>query len=83
MAAARVATMVKGPATAVDMAAPVLEEPVAVLECEPVAVPLWLPPELAPGRVAVLTAEVEVGATAVPVVQVKYHPATTGPRPLD
>ncbi len=53
MAAARLATMVNGPATAVASPAPVLDVPVEVLECEPVEVPL--PPELAAGRVAVLT----------------------------
>ena len=68
MAAARLATIVNGPATAVESPAPVEEWPVAVLVLWPVEVPP------SPGRVAVLTAEVVVGATAVPVVQVKYHP---------
>jgi len=85
-AAAMLPNTVRGVTLKEDRAAPVLVEDVAVLE----AVPVWLPVPLvapeapeAPGRVAVLTALVEVGATAVPRVQVKYHPATTGPRPLE
>jgi hypothetical protein len=72
-AAAMLATTPKGATAALERAAPVLEEVwVALLEWLPVEDPLPLLP--AAGKVAVLTAEVEVAAVAVPRVQVKYHP---------
>jgi hypothetical protein len=80
MAAAMLPNTVKGVTAKED--AP-LREVVAVLELEgrdELPVPL---PEEAGASVALFTAEVLVGATAVPRVQVKYQPATTGPRPLE
>lgn len=76
-AATKADRTVKG-ATDTDDAAPgvlvapgVFPEPVELPEP-----PVLPPPPLvfAPGRVAVLTGWVEVGAVAVPRVQVKYHP---------
>jgi hypothetical protein len=81
-AAAMLPKIAKG-VTAKDEAAPLLEVvEVEALEPERVELP---EPEAAGAavRVAVSTGTVEVGATAVPRVQVKYQPATTGPRPLE
>jgi hypothetical protein len=63
--------------TAREDAAPVWEADGLEPEPEPEPVALPEPPEpvlWAAGRVEVTTAEVEVGAVAVPRVQVKYHP---------
>jgi hypothetical protein len=71
-AAATLPKTAKG-VTAKEEAAPLLVVEVEALEPEPVVLP---EPEAAGAavRVAVSTGMVEVGATAVPVVHVKYQP---------